>query len=124
MEKTIQVYYEIITEESCEQGDAEERGEEFLFNTIPEKNSLHEALQNILEYVYKGNNVEWSSSPPSIRDWVTVYNEEPYLMTFWPSRYRTCQKDTIGLNYSIHLKGFSEREFKALRKALKPYIYG
>jgi len=114
-EKRIRISYEIITPESAEQGDAEERGwydeegilieidkfDKSIGMTIAEK-----AADTITQYPGE-EGFEASSSEFHVGIWYTAYKTE--------YDYET----GAVTNYSFHLYGFTEDEERAIYNILK-----
>jgi len=99
------VTYEIVTPESAEQGDAEERG------FIAENVSLREAIQLINEtrtcHVGGQTAVEASATgDPASADWFTIYNGMEYM---------TGASENRSLHFPNYITGASRgRLFKLL----------
>lgn len=112
--RKIKITYEIVTPESAEHGDAEERGwiDEEGEVIEPDKWDLEDGLTHVdlavafIENEGHEGGIEVSSSPPGPHDWVTGYKyNEDY--------------STGGIeNRSYHFEGFTDAEMMEIFERL------
>jgi hypothetical protein len=97
--REIFVAYEVVTPESAEEGDVEERGEDRTDEITPSFDETYvDAAINYLKHegaLYRTNRDEWFDGPSD-------------------TNYQTGAETT----YTYHLKGFAKAEEAAIRKAM------
>lgn len=99
--KRIKITYEIITEESAEDGDVAERGWK------DEEGKEIENVSDAITFIISNNALEPSSSQFHKGVWYTAYGDMDF----------TGEVE----NYSYHLEGFTENEEKEIYNVIIKY---
>ena len=97
------VTYEIVTPESAEHGDAEERG--YIGPSMGLRDAIYEVLQTRTSLVECIHAIEFSSSDVESARWLTVYNGP---------EFETGAQESRSLRFPEHLTASTKRRIMRL----------